>query len=332
MMQLIQHIHSGAGIKLLGDPTRLGILRNLIARQATISQLGEIFGIHPAQVRNHVKVLEKAGLVELVSVQMGKNFVEKYYRATAKLFVVNEVIVSEPPAKDQLIVLSSDDPALNYFVSRINDAMNRNYINIIPVGSLDALIFLREKFSDIAGCHLFDVATQTYNIPYIQHLFSDEEMVLINFVGREQGLYVEKGNPQNITGLRDLTRQDVTFKNRNKGSGTRVWFDQQLKIMNLRYEKINIAQGDALTHADVAKCVAAGLASSGIGIYSVSRAYGLDFIPLFTEQYDLVMRKELFDSAAFKPVLDMLGNQAIKDFVIHMGGYTVTSMGNSHSI
>lgn len=331
-MQIIQHVHSGTGIKLLGDPTRLGILRNLIARQATISQLGEVFNIHPAQVRNHVKVLEKAGFVELVSVQMGKNFVEKYYRATAKMFVVNEVILSEPPAKDQLVVLASDDPALNFLVSRVNDTMNRNYIYTIPVGSLDALIFLREKFSDIAGCHLYDIASQTYNIPYIQHLFSDEEMMLVNFVGREQGLYVEKGNPLNITGLPDLTRNDITFKNRNKGAGTRVWIDQQIKLLNLHYEDINFSPGDALTHAEVAKSVAAGLASAGLGIFSVSRAYGLDFVPLFTEQYDLVMRKETFNSPGFQPVMDMLGNQGTRDFILHLGGYSVLTAGDSHSI
>jgi putative molybdopterin biosynthesis protein len=331
-MQIIQHIHSGTGIKLLGDPTRLGILRNLIARQATISQLGEIFHIHPAQVRNHIKALEKAGYVELVSVQMGKNFVEKYYRATARMFVVNEVILSEPPAKDQLVVLSSDDPALNFLISRVNDMMNKNYIYTIPVGSLDALIFLRDKFSDIAGCHLYDIASQTYNTPYIQHLFSDEEMVLVNFVSREQGLYVEKGNPLNITGLMDLTRNDVTFKNRNKGAGTRVWFDQQIKSLNLHYEDVNFSQGDALTHAEVAKSVAAGLASTGLGVYSVSRAYGLDFVPLFSEQYDLVMRKETFESPGFQPVMDMLNNQANREFILHMGGYSVLSMGTSHSI
>lgn len=327
-MQIIQHIHYGAGLKLLGDPTRLGILRNLIARQATISQLGEIFQIHPAQVRNHIKVLEKAGFVELISVQMGKNFVEKYYRATARMFVVNEVILSEPPAKDQLVVLSSDDPALNFLFSRVNDKMNRNYIYTIPVGSLDALIFLRDKFSDIAGCHLFDPFTKTYNLPYIHHLFSDEEMVLVNFVGREQGLYVEKGNPLNITGLTDLTRGGITFKNRNRGAGTRVWFDQQLKLINMRYDDISFSPGEALTHTEVAKSVAAGLANAGLGIYSVSRAYGLDFIPLFTEQYDLVMRKEMFDSPQFQPVIEMLGSQPIKDFIVRLGGYSVGTMGN----
>lgn len=331
-MQIIHRIQSEEAIKLLGDPTRLEILRILIAKQATISQLGKVFDIHPARVRHHIKLLEKEGLVELVSVQTERNYIEKYYRATAKMFLINMAVLSEPSSADQLVVLASDDPALNFLVTRVNSMMNRPYIYTLPVGSLDALIYLKENFSDIAGCHLFDAATGEYNLPYIHHLFSDQTMVVVHLVGREQGLYVKRGNPLRIKSLQDLTRSDVFFKNRKRGSGTRLWIDQSLKTLGIKPEDISFGLPDASTHAEVAEAVSYGLADTGIGVLSVARSFELDFIPLFSEQYDLVMTAETFHSDRIKPILEVLNDPNFHDFVLKMGGYTVSTTGQFQEV
>ncbi|NMB53907.1 MAG: helix-turn-helix domain-containing protein [Leptolinea sp.] len=326
-MQIIQHVKSDSAIKLLGDPTRLEILRILIAREASLSQIGSTINIHPARVRHHIKLLEKEGLVELVSVQMEKNYLVKYYRATANMFVVNMAVLSEPPEDDHLVVLASDDPALNFLVARLNSKMGGNYVYTLPVGSLDALIYLKENFSDIAGCHLYDIATGEYNVPYVQHLFSDQTMAIVKFVDRQQGFYVKKGNPQNISGLKDLLRNDVKFKNRKRGTGTRLWIDQQLKQLNIKYDAISISTPDAPTHSDVAKAVDIGLATTGIGVMSIAQSFDLDFIPLFSEQFDLVMREETYLSSRFEPVIEILKDQLFKELIIKMGGYSVEKMG-----
>jgi putative molybdopterin biosynthesis protein len=326
-MQIIKRVVSEEAIKLLGDPTRLAILRILIAGQATISQIGVQIAIHPAQVRHHIKLLEKEGLVELVSVLSVKKFVEKYYRATSKMFLINVAILSEPPEHEQLVILASDDPALNFLVTRINNKMQRAYMSTLPVGSLDALIYLREKFSDIAGCHLYDMSTGEYNVPYIHHLFSDQAMVDIKFVGRQQGFYVKKGNPQQITRLQDLNRSDVVFKNRKRGTGTRLWVDQQFKKIGISPNNLNVLQPDAATHAEVAEAVNLGFASTGIGVQTVAQNFDLDFVPIFTEEYDLVMPLETFNSPRFQPVVETLQDKDFQELVAKMGGYTVDKMG-----
>ncbi len=327
-MQIIHRVRSEEVLKLLGDPTRLEILRILIGKQATISQLGAVFQIHPARVRHHIKLLEKEGLVELVSVQTEKNYIEKYYRATAKMFLINMAVLSEPVENDQLVMLASDDPALNFLITRVNSALNRPYIYTLPVGSLDALIYLKEQFSDIAGCHLLDIASGEYNLPYIQHLFSDQTMVVIHLVGRQQGLYVKRGNPLRVKSMEDLAGRNVFFKNRKRGSGTRMWIDQSLKKMGIKPEEINFSPPDASTHAEVAEAVSYGLADTGMGVLSVARSFDLDFIPLFMEQYDLVMTEETFKSNRIKPILDVLNDPNFRDFVLKMGGYSVEKMGN----
>lgn len=326
-MQIIQHVKSDSAVKLLGDPTRLEILRILIAREASLSQIGSTINIHPARVRHHIKLLEKEGLVELVSVQMEKNYIVKYYRATAKMFVVNMAVLSEPPEDDHLVVMASDDPALNFLITRLNNKMGSSFIYTLPVGSLDALIYLRENFSDIAGCHLFDQASGDYNIPYVQHLFSDQTMAIVNFVDRQQGFYVKKGNPQGITGIKDLLRGDVVFKNRKSGSGTRLWIDQQFKLLNIKKDEVNFSKPDASTHSDVAKAVDLGMATTGIGVMSVAELFNLDFIPLFSEQFDLIMNEKTYLSSRFEPVKEILRDRLFKELVEKMGGYSVKKMG-----
>jgi molybdate-binding protein len=331
-MKIIQQVRSEEAIKMLGDPTRLEILRILISKQATISQLGIVFNIHPARVRHHVKNLEKEGLVELVSIQMKKNYVEKYYRATSNMFLLNMAVLPEPPEHEQLVILASDDPALNLLVKRVNEKMNRNHIYTLPVGSLDALIYLKEKFSDIAGCHLLDPDSGEYNTPYIHLLFSDQTMVQVNLVNRQQGLIVQKGNPQRIKGIIDIKRDDVLFMNRKRGSGTRMWIDQQMKALGFTPEMLHLNTIEASTHAEVAEAVKNESATVGIGVFSVTKQYDLDFIPLFIERYDLVMSAATFSSPLFQPVMEILISSDFHDQVMQLGGYFVDQMGNSLQI
>ena len=80
-MGVLATLSDVAALKLLGDRQRMQILRRLMIKPATLSQLGDAFNEQPAQIRHHLKLLEKAGLVELESTQIVRGFVEKYYRA-----------------------------------------------------------------------------------------------------------------------------------------------------------------------------------------------------------------------------------------------------------
>jgi DNA-binding transcriptional ArsR family regulator len=48
----------------LGDPTRRAILARLISGEATVSELMEPFQLSQPTISKHLKVLEKAGLIE----------------------------------------------------------------------------------------------------------------------------------------------------------------------------------------------------------------------------------------------------------------------------
>jgi molybdate-binding protein len=326
-MRNIQRIHSEDILKVLRNPTRLAILRLLITRSATITQLGEILQQHPAQIRNHLKQLEKAEMVQLESVQTVKNFLEKYYRATARAYFISMAVLPEPLERGQILLLGSDDPALDLLASQLNRRMDAPELFILPVGSLDGLIYLREQYCQMTSCHLFDQDSGEYNVPFVRFLFADRPMTLVNLAYRQQGLLICKGNPQHISGIADLGRENLTFINRNRGSGTRQRLDQHLRMIGLDPRAIAGYEVEVFSHCEIARAISAGQADVGLGIFSAADQHGLDFIPLFEERYDLVMSEAFYRSPQLQLILESLQSPEFKAGVQGLKGYNLSHSG-----
>ena len=193
------------------------ILRLLLARQRTLSGLGEILGKHPAWVRHHVKVLEAAGLVHVAEERTTRNYTEKFYAATGAAFTVSMLVNPSPRQASSLVAMVSDDLA----VELLADGRGPGTKLITAVtGSLDGLIGVRQGLADIAGCHLLDSDTGQYNLPYVRHLFPDRDIRVVTVAHREQGMIVAPGNPLSLTSLADAVSAGARLANRNRGSGT----------------------------------------------------------------------------------------------------------------
>ena len=149
-MNQLRRIQDFEHLKILADARRLAILRLLMAKQATLSQLGQALGEHPARVRHHLKQLEKAGLVELVDTRVVRGFVEKYYRARARAFLLQELILPDDPKRETITVLGSHDLALEALAERLREQSSMDLL-VLPVGSLDGLIALRQGSAQLAG-------------------------------------------------------------------------------------------------------------------------------------------------------------------------------------
>lgn len=195
------------------------------------------------------------------------------------------------------------------------------------IGSLGGLIALARGEADIAGVHLWDERTGQYNLPFIERVLPNVSVVVVNLVKREQGLLVTAGNPQGLAGLADLTRPGVTFVNRQPGSGTRVWLDAHLKRLGVDPRRIAGYDREARTHLEVARLVAEGAATVGLGIRAAAGAHGLDFVPLWTERYDLVARAEMSSDACFKALLEVLDSAQFRAALEALGGYDLSETG-----
>jgi putative molybdopterin biosynthesis protein len=152
---------------------------------------------------------------------------------------------------------------------------------------------------------------------------------VVTLVGRSQGLLVQKGNPKEIHSLADLTRQDVAFINRQRGSGTRVLLDYHLARHEISPEDIQGYQQQEYTHLTVGAAITSGRADCGIGISAVTQSLDLEFIPLFEERYDLIIPREHAGSMLIAPLLELLGDPDFIRMVQSLPGYDVSQMGST---
>jgi putative molybdopterin biosynthesis protein len=195
------------------------------------------------------------------------------------------------------------------------------------VGSMGALLSMRRSETHIGGTHLLDPETGDYNIPDIKRLIPNTPVVLIHLVRRQQGLLVKPGNPKGIAALNDLARNDVTFVNRQSGSGTRVLLDYQLQKLVLDPRAIRGYEHEEFTHMAVAVAVASGLADVGLGVQSAAHALHLDFIAVGEEQYDLLFLRSFFESDGGANLLDVVGSAGFRQAVEALGGYDASHSG-----
>ena len=97
--------------------------------------------------------------------------------------------------------------------------------------------------------------------------------------------------------------------NRDPTSGTRVLFDHLLEHLRLSKSSINGYTRTESTHAAVAACVASDMADVGFGVKAAAHQYRLGFVPLMTEDYFFVCRKQLLETEAMKRVLTIMRRQ-----------------------
>jgi putative molybdopterin biosynthesis protein len=203
-------------------------------------------------------------------------------------------------------------------------------LSITPsyIGSLEGLMMLYRGSADIAAVHLLDPTSQQYNLPFIRQLFVHEPITVMRLASREQGMIVAKGNPKDITGVKDLARTDVTIVNRQKGAGTRFLLDSFLANEKLEPTNVKGYENEEWTHLGAAAHISRGTADAAFGIRCAASQLGLDFIPLTREQFDLVFRWTPGNKEALQHLIDLIQLTNFKDSIADLDGYDAEEFGN----
>ena len=206
-----------------------------------------------------------------------------------------------------IVAIGSHDLVLDVAASALRAADPLLTLASSNVGSLGGLVALRDGLCHLAGSHLLDPATGEYTLPYLDRIFgADAELAVVRLVHRDQGLLVAPGNPLGLTGIADLTRPGLRYVNRQRGAGTRVLLDHELGRLGVDPAAVSGYSREEHTHLGVAAAVAAGRADTGLGIQAAARAFGLDFVPVAREPYDLVLRAASLADAVLAPLWALL--------------------------
>ncbi|MFO7716132.1 molybdopterin biosynthesis protein [Desulfosarcina sp.] len=241
--------------------------------------------------------------------------------------VVAELLKPLPAIRNTIVIVGSHDNTLDVLADQLRAGDAALTLSSSHVGSMGGLMAVKRGVCHLAGAHLLDTETGEYNHSYVKRYLPDVPVRLVNLVMRDQGLIIPKGNPKGITGIEDLGRDDVVFMNRQGGSGTRILLDYRLGQIGLSPERIRGYASEEFTHMNVAVAVLSGSADAGLGIYAAAKALGLDFIPVVTEQYDLIIPQAHFESGNIQILLETINSDVFQSRVEALGGYSTTKTG-----
>ncbi len=226
-----------------------------------------------------------------------------------------------------LLAAGSNDPVLDFLQTDLRRSFSDMYLFSTNIGSAEGLKALNLGYTDIAWCHLYDPRTGEYNTPYLPRYVPGIKPVVVNLFYRELGFTVPKGNPLKIRGFKDLMKKGVLFINRQKGSGTRLLIDQQMKESEVPAEKVQGYENERNTHFEVGLSVLNGTANVGIASVAASKLLGLDFVPITRERFDMVLDQKTFFGKNVQVFIELLHTQNFREKVRGVGGYDLKECG-----
>ena len=236
--------------------------------------------------------------------------------------------VAAGQSSGKLRFAGSHDVAFGWLAAQFSQRWPDVEVDYNYCGSLGGLIALAAGEADVAGSHLWDEDSDNYNIPFVRRLLPGKRMVLVTLAHRRLGLIVASGNPLGINNLADLTGSEIRCVNRQPGSGTRVWLDATLRRMNLDPVAIQGYDREELTHLEVARLIAEDKVDVGLGLEAAALDYGLDFIFLTRERYDLVIPAEKSEQESVVRLLEWLRQPETIEGIKALGGYGVEDSGD----
>lgn len=236
----------------------------------------------------------------------------------------HSTLLTPAEAAQPELILAGQDVVLDILANYLQEAgvnAARTYLS-----SFEGLLSLYQDKIHVAACHLYD--GEDCNASFVRSLMPGVSAVLINLSYRTQGFYVRKGNPKGIHGWEDLRRGDITVLNRRPGSSARILMDIHLKKLQIPASAVKGYDRIMQSHLTMAAAIAAGEADLAIGTERISRQMeDIDFIPLLEERFDLVIKKELLETAPIQKLLQILKHPAFVKEVARFSGNDYRDMG-----
>ena len=223
------------------------------------------------------------------------------------------------------ILVAGCDPAISVLSRHVHAAGVE--LVLAHRNSSQSLALLKDRYVHVAGTHLRDDPSGESNLPDIHQMFPRQSVAVVSFAVWEEGIVTARGNPLGIAGVEDLARPEVRMVNREAGSGSRRLLDRRLEQLGIESKLVKGYETEAPGHLPAAWRVHTGEASACIATRAAARLFGLGFVPLVTERYDMAIRKQHLELPAMQALLDVLSRSQFRRELDSFGGYDTTSAG-----
>jgi molybdate-binding protein/DNA-binding XRE family transcriptional regulator len=226
---------------------------------------------------------------------------------------------------DKRLLLAGCDPG----ISILSRHLGQQGVDLIVThrNSTEALKLLHQGSIHVAGCHIRDERTEESNLAAIGRIFRKQDIAVVSLALWEEGLVVAHGNPKQIRSIADLERPDVTLVNRERGAGTRLLLDARLRKMGIARASLHGYDSIATGHLPAARRVQLGEADCCIAVSAAARILGLDFIPIVSERYDLVVHRRHLHLPQVEALFNTLALASYRREMECLGGYDTSVAG-----
>jgi molybdate-binding protein/DNA-binding XRE family transcriptional regulator len=236
-------------------------------------------------------------------------------------------------AIEQSISVAGCDPAIFLAGEHMRRRKDQNSLVGWMMGSMAALRALQQGEVHVAGLHLFDPATGESNLPFLRRVLKGSNYEVVTFATWEEGLLVRAGNPKSIRAVSDVIDPLITLVNREEGAGARLLLDQQLRTAGINSDRVKGYGTVVASHFEIARAIASRQADVGIGIRSAAQLFDLDFVPLQTARYDLVVPKAYLKShPTLAHLFETLVSRPFRNEIEALGGYDTSETGKLHAL
>lgn len=219
---------------------------------------------------------------------------------------------------DNRILIAGCDPATSILARHLSAAGMQAIL--VHRNSSESLGLLKQRRVHIAGTHLRDESAITKR-------FLPNSVAVISFATWQEGLVVASGNPKHINSIEDLTRKRIQFVNREKGAGTRLLLDRALANLHIKSTRIQGYNSEAAGHLAAASQVYEGIVDCCIATDAAARVFGVDFVPLETARYDLVIHREHINLPVARALFDTLTRAGFRRELGASAGYDTAVTG-----
>ncbi|NNE78818.1 MAG: helix-turn-helix transcriptional regulator [Silicimonas sp.] len=218
-----------------------------------------------------------------------------------------------------LVVLGSHDPLLEWAL-RQSECGLATFLD----GSADGIARFTANEGVAAGLHIHDAETGDWNVVPVKRALMDQDAVLVSFAIRRRGLVTPPEAAERFKGMRDLVGTLVAA--RQEASGTNVLLQHLLEDARLLPEDLSFTE-PMRSEQDAVLAVAEGQADVAFGLEAVARPFGLGFVPLIDEKFDILFDRRAYFDAPVQRLMAFCRGDRFKERALALGGYDISDLG-----
>ena len=220
------------------------------------------------------------------------------------------------------VLLGSHDPLLELAVKHSKSGIAMSFD-----GSTQGIDRFKLNQGIASGLHLYDHDLQSWNVSIIKNQLNTKQVVLMEWAKRQRGLIFKYSKNNIKKSVKDF--RGKTLVRRQPGSGADNYLQHLLKNEELSFDDF-INSDLAYSENDAVSLILSNQADVSFGLKSEAKKFELDFIPIVTERFDLIVYRKYWFESSFQTLLNFCKTKEFFKLVSTFEGYDIDNLGKIH--